>query len=744
MPEEDFNFDLDEGIMDEDGNWYLEEDEGERHSVLSIYGNQSVYTKYELNSTIGTYDCDRNLVAISCEITEDESSATLSLVDITKTKASDYDEQQGVNFDSYEKGRQFVLICAEEDVLNEDLPADGDPYSNDKQVIFSGYNFKGASLDLSLNDYMVEFTGVEHLLNEIKISGCLIGGFSSPTITNPGDRLSNSKCIFNENSRPDRQKYFSSDNQDGTYRFNKSGIGNTEYWELQEILEYVVNFYCVSTSPLIALDENNMGLKMITYVSNYINVQWAELTNIALLHITPMDFSIEGMGVFDALLKIVAETKKFMIYKAYTTQGKCSIGFRNKYADIAERPEGDLPMVIDIGQFKAITSGSNVLESATIHMNRETKNIGRVIVLGDFLRINTLCTTINYPEFDANFSTNAEEFTAIGGLTSFIDRLSLVLTDTNHESTYQQNYVVVPDKVLDTTLADLGADLTEFNGEPDTLKIFEGLKCLEFGRDLAKGDSNDSSKSIRDIAVFIAHPSDPRTEPGDSYDYIYPLMYDGSHYYYFITPIESVSDSFSAKHDDSSHSSLIIAEVNGDNTGDTGLTDFGQYQSKSSIQHNNIAVEFFPNYDITKTLLLFARLNVKTDYRIKGIAQIDDYDEEIHSTMIVIDEDFKLTVQQSDAEYSAGSFTPLTDGYLEADDNNVLERLQNKADALLLKYKVIQNSGGGGLAGLQFVFKNGDWLDKFTGTGRDVNTPLVVRGVEFNFEEKTTTLRFGS
>lgn len=745
MPEEDFNFDLDEGIMDDDGNWLLEEDEGYRPTVLSIFGNQSVYSKYENSSTIGTYDCDRNLVALSCEIKENESSAKMELVDVTKTKVSDFDGVQGVHFDEYVKGRQFILICSEEDVLNDDLPADGDPYGNDKQVIFSGYNFNGGNIDLEKTRFMVDFIGVEHLLNEIKISGCLIGGFASPNIENPGDRLSNSKCIFNENSRPDREAHFSSSNTDNTFRFNKSGIGNTAYWEIQEILQYVVNFYCKSTSPLIALDTNNMGLKLISYISNYIKWEWGQISSFDLINLRPMDFVLEGMGVFDALLKIVAETKKYMLYKAYTTQGKVSLSVRVKYANVTEREEGDLPMVIDIGQFKAITSGSNILNSSTIHMNRETRNVGRVILLGDFLRLNTLCTTLAYAEFAGNFSDNETAYNSAGGLSSFTDRILLVLTDTTSTEPYQQNYSAVPTNqanLLGLTLADLGFDPTEHNGEPDTLDVFEGLKCLEFSRDFPRGETIDSTKSTRDISVYVAKPSQPRDSGGT--EYIFPLIYDGSTYYYFIVPIEKVSADFNAKHEDGSHSSLIIGESGGDKENDTGLTEFGQYQLKSEIAHSDVSSNFFTNYNITKPIPLFARLSVKTDYRIKGIAQVDDYDETQHSTIILIDEDFKLTTQYKDATYSEGAFTDITDGYINANDSNVLEKIQEKAESILQKYLVVQNSGSGSLSGFQFVFKNGDWLEKITGTGRDINTPLVVSEVSFDFQAKKSTLNFGS
>jgi len=743
------DFTLSDGVMDEYGNFYLDEDTATPQPALTRFPGHGVYTKFENSLTPATYDYDIKIVLDSLVITESTSELSATLEEPTFTKLSQYDANQGINYASYVKGRQYIIVTSED---MDNLPDDGDPYDNQHQVIFSGYSLKGGAIDLKDVSFAIKYVGVENLLNEIKISGCYIEPIRAGTLGNTTARLSNSKCIFNENSRKDRASSFASNDTygplHGAYKFNKSGIGQTEYWNITQILRYVVAYYTRTDSPLIALDTNGIGAKLIANIAQYITWEWYQIDDLDLEDIQPMDFSIENLGVFEALLLIIKETKKYILYKAYASNGKVGLSLRDKRASSTYRADGDLAMLLDIGALNATNSSLYVINNGNISLNRETKNIGRVIVMGDFLRINSLATTMGYsgsPTFTSNFSSDPDTYSPAGGLLTFLDRLSLVLTDTNYTETYQQNYAVTPENLLNVTLADLTVDLTAYNGEPTTLNIFETLKCLEFTRDLSKGVSKDSSKSIRDCGVYIAKPSEPRTGVADEYDWIYPLSYDGSNYYYYMVPIEKLSNSFGAKHDDGMHSALIIYEANGDPDNETGYTEFGQYWYNSAMLFNDIGAFHFTNYNLTNPIPMIARVNVKTDYRIKGIADLGvDYDENVHSTVIVLDEDFKLTIQYKDAEYSAGAFTNLTNGYIDASDSNVLERIQYKADSLLAKYKVMQNSGHLLLDGYQYVWKVGDWTNKITGTSRDINTPLICSGVEFNFKQKTTTLKFGT
>jgi len=177
----------------------------------------------------------------------------------------------------------------------------------------------------------------------------------------------------------------------------------------------------------------------------------------------------------------------------------------------------------------------------------------------------------------------------------------------------------------------------------------------------------------------------------------------------------------------------------------TGKTPFGEYQHTSIIPYFNIAIRFFDGYDDSNPVPLFIRTNVRTDYRIKGIAQIAGYDADIHNTEIVEDMDFKLSINYKDATYDgAGNFTNVTNGFLHADDATILQKIQEKAEALLAKYNVIQNSGFVDFNGYQNYIKVGDWSDKFTGTGRDINTPVVVSTITYDLTKKLTTVAFGS
>ena len=104
--------------------------------------------------------------------------------------------------------------------------------------------------------------------------------------------------------------------------------------------------------------------------------------------------------------------------------------------------------------------------------------------------------------------------------------------------------------------------------------------------------------------------------------------------------------------------------------------------------------------------------------------------------------DFKLTTQYKDATYADGAFTNTTNGFINADDVSILVKIQAKADALKRKYESLQNSGNIVLDGYQSEIKIGDYAEKITGTGRDINTPLIVSKITFDFNSKKTMLAF--
>lgn len=716
--------------------------------LKSRYANHSVYTKFEDSTSIGTFTCTKKIRPQKITISEKLSYCDSIYVDKDVDRLYTYDSILGIDYDQYTKGRQFILVADETDILDANLPASGASYS-DKQVLFCGYNKPGGAIDFNSVRLTHEWVGIEELLNEIKISGIYTNSVNTDTITSARS-LSSARCIFNEDGNKDRSQFEDTSEIGGAkYFFNKSGIGQTVFWSLKNILLYIKWFYCTSGSPIIALDTGDRGLKLIEYVSNYIDIDFTRMNETELPDIEPMDFDIEGMGVLDAIKKVLAESKKYMLYKAYRCDGKVNIGYRSKIAiSSTDRFAEDNPMLFRIGVQGATTASTNLINAGNVNLNRETKNIGRVIVLGDYLRINTLCTSLAYSSFASNLSSDPEAYASISGLTTFTDRLALVLTATNHLETYQQNYSVIPTNMLNVTLSDLGANMAAYNGESTSLKIFDGLKCLEFSREfIAGGTTEVEGKKIRDMGVFIASPSDPYDYSGT--DYIQALRYDQTNYYYYITPIQAAILNFSVSHEDNKNrSGIILSELGGGqeniNT-DTGKTPVGEYLYTSIIPHFDVAIKFFSGYSVSSPVPLFIRTNVRTDYRIKGIAQITGYDDTIHSTEIVEDKDFKLTINYKDATYDgSGSFSNVTNGYLQADDATILQKIQDKAQSLLDKYNVVQNSGFVDFNGYQCYIKVGDWSDKFTGAGRDINTPVVVNTITFDLTKKLTTVGFGS
>lgn len=716
--------------------------------LKSRYGNHSVYTKFEDTDSIGTFTCTKKIRPQKIFISEKLSTCMSIYVDKDVDRLYTYDSLLGIDYDAYTKGRQFILVADETEVLDASLPASGDSYTS-KEVLFCGYNKPGGAIDFNSVRLTHEWVGIEELLNEVKISGIYTNSVNSETETSTRS-LSSARCIFNEDGNKDRSQITESSEIGGAkYFFNKSGIGQTEFWSCKNILLYIKWFYCTANSPIIALDSGDRGLNLINYISNYINIDFERMNETDLPDIDPMNLDLEGMGVLDAIKKVLKESKKYMLYKAYRCDGKVTIGYRSKIAvTTTERFPEDNPMLFRIGVQGASTASTNLVNAGNINLNRETKNVGRVIVLGDYLRINTLCTSLAYSTFASNLSSDPDTYSAVAGLTTFTDRLALVLTATHHLETWQQNYQVIPTNMLSVALSDIGANMTTYNGESTSLKIFDGLKCLEFSREFIVGGVTEvEGKKVRDMGCFIALPSTPYDYNGT--DYIQALRYDDTNYYYYITPLESVQNNFSLKHEDKKNrSAIILCEANGgkDNiNADTGKTPFGEYQYSSIVPYFNIAIRFFDGYDDSNPVPLFIRTNVRTDYRIKGIAQIAGYDSDIHSTEIVEDMDFKLSINYKDATYDgAGNFTNVTNGFINADDDLILQKIQAKAEALLEKYTVIQNSGFVDFNGYQNYIKVGDWSDKFTGSGRDINTPVVVNTITFDLTKKLTTVAFGS
>jgi len=746
-------------MKDKNGNPLANTDSGQAE-LLDRNTNHVCYTKYENSVTIGAYACERNIQVNTVTITDYTSVCESILVDETKTKISSYNTLYGIDYASYTKGRQFLIVVDQTGVADASLPADGAAYTaGDNVVIFSGYNKPGSAL--AFNDLRVhmDWIGVENLLNEIKIFGCYTQNIMTPNWPPAGSSgllkvLSNNKCIFNEGGRGDLNTQ-SLKGDTGKYYFNKSGMKHSTTWTLEKILRYVVDWYTKSTSEIIALD-NRIGINLITYISNYIDYDYGDIELSSFADIVPYDFSLEGLGVLEALQKIFAESKSYFMYKAYCNDGKVTLMHKGKGANTTVRgTEVDQPMLLNIGALGAEPDSTILYNSANIKLNRETKNVGRVIVMGDYLCINTLATSCAYPAegskaaFSGQFSTNKDSYSAIAGLTTFTDRMSLVLTDTQRVADInEQSYIAVPTNLMSLTIADVTADLNQYHTvdfqEADTAKIFDTLKACKINRMLDQGKVTDEAIAVRDIGVYIGHPSESEARSPETLNYVYPTIKVASDEFYFISPIEGEETGMDAKLDEKDHSALLLFGKNLDINDDTGFTNFREYLYQSELLPFESSYGF-ANYNVANPAPVWMRANIQTDYRIKGIATIATFDANVHETVIVYDDDFKLSLNYKDATYNgAGSFSNVTNGFVVAGDNAVLQKLQEKADSILSKYTVIQNSGWCELNGVQYSFKVGDWTNKFTGTSRDIETPLICESIIFDFQNKKTTLMFGS
>ncbi len=766
-----------EDCIDKNGN-PLRNFDSAQAEMLSRNTNHCQFTKFENSTTIGAYACDRNIVVKTVTITKENSVCETDIEDITKTKIASYDTLFGIDFDSYTKGRQYLIVVDYTGTADASLPADAAAYSaTDKVVIFSGYNKKGSAINHNEMRYHMDWVGVENLLDEIIISGCYIKNVVTPKWPGTSESLgtlkvlSNQKCIFNEGGRGDRMTEMSSAEMNPVapigihYYFNKSGIKHSGTWTLEQILRYVVENYCKSSSELIALD-NRLGLKLISYISNYIDFDYSRISSSDFANIVPYDFSIEGLGVYEAIKKIINESKKYTLYKAYTSDGKVTLTYKIKNVDATIRGTDDFPMLLRIGVQDAVPDSTIVLNSADINLNREMKNVGRVIVMGDYLCLNTLMTTCAYTEYSAdaafsgNFSTNLDTYSAIAGLTTFSDRVALAITDTTYSEVYEQTYLAVPINMLTLTISGLTADLntyhtagTDLNGvsnqEAESTLVFNTMKACKINRFISRGTITEQGQDKQDVAVYAGFPFE-RVASGDSTTYFNPTNVESGTTFYYISPLNADGMIMDAKiyesDDKKERSALIISEKMGgiESLTENAQTPFYEYQYKSTLEYFDIS-KTFTNYSSTKPIPLFVRANIQTDYRIKGISSIANFDRDVHQTLIVYDDDFKLSLNYKDALYNgAGSFSNITNGYINASDSAILQKLQEKSDALLDKYSVVQNSGTSELNGVQYHWKVGDWSDKFLGTGRSIETPVIVDRIVFGFQQKKTNLFFGN
>lgn len=720
--------------------------------------NHVCYSKFEDSSTLASYTCDRKIHVTTVSLSEFNSVCESIIVDPTVTKLSSFDATYGVNFDSYVKGRQFILVVDKTGTLDADLPAQNAPYSaNNQVIIFSGYSKKGATLDLNDLRFHMDWVGVENLLNEIKIHGCYTKNVTTPSYPPAGSVglkvLSDNLCIFNQNGRGNLNSEIGEgevsldsdgDILTGKYYFNNSGLKHSTTWTLEKILRYVVEWYTKATSEIISNDRK-LGLNTLTYIANYIDFDYRHLGKTDFKSIVPYDFSLEGLTVLEAIEKIFKESKKYCLYKGYTGTGKVTLSYRIKNSDAVNRGTDDLGMRITINDIDAVPTAYDVYNDANINLNRDTKNIGRVIVLGDFLRINTLMTSVANADFSGLFSTNKDTYSAIAGLTTFTDRIQLCLTDTKRTNDInEQSYVAVPTNNMDLTIADVTADLNQYNSEPDTTKIFDTLKALKINRELDAGTLTEKSIKEKDIQVFLAHPSISEVRSPETSNYIYPTIKVGSDTFYFITPLENKDIEIDGKLNTEDFSSILIFGNTTELNDETSMTNFKEYLYKSEIEYNEPSFGF-TNYNITNPAPIWARANVVTDYQIKGISQIAGFDNDIHETHIVYDDSFKLSISYKDAEYNgAGSFSNITNGFINASDSAVLQKIQEKADSIMDKLAVIQNSGFCNLNGVQYYMKIGDWVEKFASSNRDIESPVLISNITFDFQEKKTTLFFGS
>ena len=663
------------------------------------------------------------------------SNAKGRITDPSLVQIVDYDGELGINLNSYVKGRHFIIVT---DETAYDNPTIDESYGNDRIVLFAGYNKSTYGVNLSSLDVHPTYVGIENLLNEIKI----LGRFEHNAVDNQSLNFSTTvhtdrPCVFNPNGRPNRGGTIKVNASDTAFIltpvFKSTGLNSSDFWTLGDILKYLIGCYMFPSELSSTIDDGKY-LNMVSFTSKFFKID-ADVSSDAFQRI-PHNLDLTGLGVYDALVKVAVETRQFSLARTYDSQGRCLLAFKDNLT--SSRDAGESGMTLNIGELLAPANKQNIVEDLNLNLNRETNNVGRVIVLGDHLVCNTLAstarTTVDYP-----MSSQADELSSVSGITDFTEHLQLVLVgaDRSESGVVRQTYAMTNKAWLDFTLANLGFDeedtnetYTYFFKSYRAIPIIKALKTL-----LIQSDANSFSSA----GVYIAMPStDKRGDPAKNY----PTQKINDETFYYIAPIEKLRNHFEAdfkENDD--FGSIIITETEEADL-ENGATTVEEYISNCSFG-DVITSDLIGDDD--KCIPMFVRCSVICDYRIKGIAEIDGFDPEFHETVYVEDKSFKAEVSFKDASYANGAFTAIEDGAInETAFSNTMSAIQSKAEYILSKYTTVQNSGVIPLAGIQFNFKVGQYITEITGTGRTIPLTTVINNVVINLREKSTTIELGA
>ncbi|PCJ55329.1 MAG: hypothetical protein COA79_21035 [Planctomycetota bacterium] len=740
-----------------DGEQVVDPDDSSSSPFQDIETYHSVARVFQITTDdFPTYVYTNKVKAKYIEISKKKSVCSIMLNDKSINEISEYDGQYGVGLNSNVDGYEFFLVLAEPD--GDDIPIEGN-YEDNKVVLFSGYNRCSYAVALGQKHLSAGYVGIEEITNEIKIDGILEvdHSYTSSSILS-GEIGSNQvkfytrKTIFNEKGLRDcfngqlKVETTTRDNSSGVVStsmgkfsvFDKTGIANTTHWNCAQILEFIINVYFLENIDIRKLLDQK---DRIEFISKFARIDISNINNSDLSEMTPIDFDLTGMGFLEAVYKILDESRRYSISKRYETDGIAKIGLRaNSKTQRATDNDSDVPIKIPIGEANKPAKRTDIFEKGNVNLNRENKSVGRVVVRSGHLWINTLASTWYINPVFPHASSSTESYVSVGHSDSFSSHPHLVCTDytESKKGIPSQTYHMMNSRLVGDWLAsDLGVNLVDFNESLDQ-NIFLNEKILEIKPFLFKPYSHSGALSTEDMGVYTALPvakSDGEYSPVINEEFI------------FIQPIIGSKDDdwkIAFKYKAGNFGEFVAYAGADKDTSESGKHRFKEYIDNSPVPSTSKYPE--NRGVVTKEIPLYVRCAVKTDYRLRGIAEIPSYDPKKHRTVYVDDNEIEFALQYRDYYYDEGGWVELPNGWLSDGKAEVeaLSKLQKKSEAILDKLIYVANSGFVNLNGVQFSIKVGDMIDEFEGTNRSFDFEAIINKVSYNLELKRTAISYGA
>jgi len=786
----------------------------------------AVYAKEE-EQTDSKFRYVTYLVPEEGAIEKHGSTCTFSINEPDDEKLSDWGKDPAITNDSYlgffydktisPRYRAMVVMLGKGSTVPTSSPISQPDYSPDDNniVLWSGFNKTGAELSAGGapgDKIRMTFSGIEQAINDLSVNGIIGWELYSVMFDNRGNHATNTsqqtnpirtnafeftfhsyayKAIFNEDGRPDQMDFVdfpADDNSDkgpstsasteqekgATLQnryFNKAGEGPIKYWTIGDILIYLSLWYIQVDANLDQKLPDTFSIK--TKFNDYV-IQSGQIPS-ELFNEIPTDLSLEGLGVYDAFVEVMRHSTRYDISGGYDNDGKFRFNFVPKLETTGTgtviRSTSEFEITMSRGDFGAAYNENKIVNNSILNANRENSRIGRVIVIGDRVRINTLFTTlantgVDDSLFDApRLSDDADDYAA-----------------------------VVSPKIVDADwskyLALYTKDTLNDNGTPGAIFNFSTLNAI-------KDQSNNFMKKLLpliaselndDTKIDIADSFEvPTIERGikSSFSEEHTLKQDKG---IFVTD-KIVLQSEDNPDEDNSKSgfdwmfvipierSAVVAGRIATNSGRAGaylelypkpktlaVDAFNQLFERTSM-FNRIGSggALVKSLSTRRPMPLFARVTLVSQYRLKGIAKITkathgiDFDPEKHATKIINDDRFKLNLTFNDATYSTtktnnignennpdalnGSFIPIADGFIPLRGGGVdpqrtepITNIQKEADGWLDRLVTIpQNSGTLNLRSIQKGIRVGQFIEKLEGGSRSIDFKCFIQSIRYDF-----------